>query len=573
MTATNTNDGEVQPGPSSAGYDPGQFFWSTRVKGPSLAGTLTWVTLRALDLPLQLWFLRSGAVNVLRRLGATTVPQPINVNTGTMLGLSPYHTLIFGLAVGSTAYNTVLNIANTLLAVWAVTTQQPSDQSSWTAFITSAPFALQVGMALYAVGLGTEWYCEVQRKAFKQDPANKGKPFYGGLFGLARNINYGGYTLWRAGYSLICGGIAPAVVVASWLAGDFCMRAIPSMDAYCEKRYGEQWQHTRVHGTFKEDDIRVQYIVILRVGMEDGVSQTPAVVDSAVPVESPPPPPDPNLDDATATVPLHPSKTEKSDIPLQLSSEHWNIDSVSALGALRMLVEALERLADATGNVPPTPPVSRPTTPRRMEAERAARRPSSTPFRAAGAGGLPALEIGSPEAHPHEPITVDVGSHAEDIAVQHAAIARRFFSKTAPPFSLNDYLLRFHHFCPHSPGVYLAAVSYIYQLCVSDLMVPATDRTIHRLSLAAIRVAAKALEDNKWAQERVAKVGGVSGQQLLNLEVTLCFLLDFELFIDEKIMARRMFMLQEAARQNVGARGRLSEQFKLRLPMRVKGIK
>ncbi|SMQ50920.1 unnamed protein product [Zymoseptoria tritici ST99CH_3D7] len=275
MTATNTNDGEVQPGPSSAGYDPGQFFWSTRVKGPSLAGTLTWVTLRALDLPLQLWFLRSGAVNVLRRLGATTVPQPINVNTGTMLGLSPYHTLIFGLAVGSSvkqiywklfigdtvmpstfaagvaAYNTVLNIANTLLAVWAVTTQQPSDQSSWTAFITSAPFALQVGMALYAVGLGTEWYCEVQRKAFKQDPANKGKPFYGGLFGLARNINYGGYTLWRAGYSLICGGIAPAVVVASWLAGDFCMRAIPSMDAYCEKRYGEQWQHVRRQVPYK----------------------------------------------------------------------------------------------------------------------------------------------------------------------------------------------------------------------------------------------------------------------------------------------------------------------------------
>jgi hypothetical protein len=157
--------------------------------------------------------------------------------------------------------------------------------------------------------------------------------------------------------------------------------------------------------------------------------------------------------------------------------------------------------------------------------------------------------------------------------VQHAAIARRFFSKVAPPFSLNDYLTRFHHFCPHSAGVYLAAAAYIYQLCVSDLMVPATDRTMHRLSLAAIRVAAKALEDNKWAQERIAKVGGVSSQQLMNLEVTLCFLLDFELYVDEKIMARRMFMLQEAARQGHGARGRLSEQFKLRLPMRKKGLR
>lgn len=238
-----------------------------------------------------------------------------------------------------------------------------------------------------------------------------------------------------------------------------------------------------------------------------------------------------------------------------------------------MLVQAVERLSEATGDVPPTPPVSRPTTPRRMETERAAKRLSSSPYRAAGAGNLPSLHIGSPEAHPYEPITVEVGSHAEDVIVQHAAIARRFFSKTAPPFTLSDYLVRFHHFCPHSPGVYLAAVGYIHRLCVSDLAVPATNRTVHRLTLAAIRVAAKALEDNKWAQERVAKVGGVSPQQLMNLEITLCFLLDFELFVDEKIMARRMFLLQEAARHSMGAKGRLSDQFKLRLPMRTTGVK
>jgi steroid 5-alpha reductase family enzyme len=139
-------------------------------------------------------------------------------------------------AAAVAAYNTVLNGLNTLLALWVMTTQQPSDQSSLKAFIKTAPLPLRVGIALYAVGLGTEWFCEVQRKAFKQDPKNKGKPYSGGLFGLARNINYGGYTLWRAGYSLICGGVTPALFVASWLAGDFCMRAIPSMDAYCEKR-------------------------------------------------------------------------------------------------------------------------------------------------------------------------------------------------------------------------------------------------------------------------------------------------------------------------------------------------
>lgn len=304
--------------------------------------------------------------------------------------------------------------------------------------------------------------------------------------------------------------------------------------------------------------------------MEDGISQTTAVVDTAQ-AGSPPPPPDPNLDDARAAVPLDPTPAIKSDVALYLESETWDINSVSALGALRMLVAALEQLADVTGDVPPTPPVSRPTTPQKLQRDIVARRLSSTPKMATGTADLPPLHIGSPEAHPHEPITIEIGQHAEDIAYQHAAIARRFFSKTAPPFSLGDYLNRFHHYCPHSPGVYLTAAAYVHILCVSDLMVPATNRTIHRLSLGAIRVAAKALEDNKWAQERIAKVGGISNTQLLNLEVTLCFLLDFELFVDEKIMARRMFLLQQAARQGIGTRGQLSDQFKLKLPLRKKG--
>ncbi|KAF7198265.1 Cyclin-U2-1 [Pseudocercospora fuligena] len=307
--------------------------------------------------------------------------------------------------------------------------------------------------------------------------------------------------------------------------------------------------------------------------MENGSPTTTAVVvDDTAPIGSPPPPPDPNVHDEAAAQPIDPSLNEKSDVPLRLESETWDITSVSALGALKMLINALDQLASTTGDVPPTPPVSRPTTPRFGIAKHQ-RKASSTPSRTSSSQNLPKLEIGSPEAHPHEPITVNIGAHAEDITLQHAAIARRFFSKVAPPFTLHDYLTRFHHWCPHSSGVYLGAVAYIHQLCVSDLMVPATSRTIHRLALAAIRVSAKALEDNKWAQERIAKVGGLSNNQLMNLEVTLCFLLDFELFVDDKIMAKRMYLLQQAAKQGVGAQGRLSDQFKLKLPLRKKGPK
>lgn len=307
--------------------------------------------------------------------------------------------------------------------------------------------------------------------------------------------------------------------------------------------------------------------------MEDGASQATTVLETATAARSPPPPPDPNVHDEESAVPINRSDSPKSDEPLRLENESWDVNSISAIAALQMLIEALDLLSKATGDVPPTPPVSRPSTPGLQHVRRHVRKPSSTIPRVSSSQDIPKLEIGSPEAHPHEPLTVEVGTHAEDITLQHAAIARRFFSKTAPPFTLGQYLIRFHQYCPHSPGVYLGAVAYIQQLCVADLMVPATNRTIHRLALAAIRVAAKSLEDNKWTQERVAKMGGVSNNQLMNLEITLCFLLNFELFLDEKIMARRMFLLQEAARRGFGAGGSLSDQFKLKLPMRKRGLK
>ncbi|CAK4033625.1 cyclin-domain-containing protein [Lecanosticta acicola] len=302
--------------------------------------------------------------------------------------------------------------------------------------------------------------------------------------------------------------------------------------------------------------------------MEDGASDTVAVHVTAS-AASPPPPPDPNVDDATAAVPLDATPPAKTDDPLVLDNERWDVTSVSAHGALRMLAETLQKLSEATGDVPPTPPVSRPSTPhQKLDACKGhMRRVSSSRTLAVGAEGLPSMpEMTSPEAHPHEPITVQVGSRAEDLAVQQAAIARRFFSKVAPPFTLIEYLLRLHKFCPHSSGVYLTAVAYIHALCISSNILPITTRTIHRLSLAAIRIAAKAVEDNKWAQERVAKVGGISNHQLMNLEVALCFLLDFELFVDEGIMARRMFLLQQAARHRTAAKGRLSDQSQLKLP-------
>lgn len=291
--------------------------------------------------------------------------------------------------------------------------------------------------------------------------------------------------------------------------------------------------------------------------MDDGRPQVTGQDECHDERRPPPPAPRPSADSSLKGV--QPAYTERSDIPLDLTSKEWDVNSISAVAAMRMFQDALEMLADATGDVPPTPPISRPTTPSRDSSSRTEEEAT-----------IPHIEIGSPVAHPHEAIH-HIGSGTEDHIIQHAAIARRFFSKVAPPFSLKEYLTRMHTYCPHSPGVYLAAATYCHRLCVVDYMVPATKRTIHRLALASIRVAAKALEDNKWTQERISKVGGVGLTQLLNLEVSLCFLLDFDLWTDEAKLATGMFLLQQAGKQGIGTRGKLSD-FRLRLPLRQRKV-
>jgi steroid 5-alpha reductase family enzyme len=102
--------------------------------------------------------------------------------------------------------------------------------------------ALLIGGSLYVVGIMTELIAEVQRKRFKANPDNKGKAYTGGLWSFARHINYGGYTIWRAGYAMVGGGYTLGALVGAFFAWDFTQRAIPILSEYCEKRYGVQWE-------------------------------------------------------------------------------------------------------------------------------------------------------------------------------------------------------------------------------------------------------------------------------------------------------------------------------------------
>ncbi|KFH45095.1 Cyclin-U4-like protein [Hapsidospora chrysogenum ATCC 11550] len=129
-------------------------------------------------------------------------------------------------------------------------------------------------------------------------------------------------------------------------------------------------------------------------------------------------------------------------------------------------------------------------------------------------------------------------------ARQHGAITRKFYSKLDPPISITAYLARLHQFCPSSAAVYIAASLYIHRLAVEQRAIPVTRRNVHRLVLAGLRVAAKALEDLAYPHRRVARVGGVSEAELARLEISFCFLAGFEVVVGEEALSAHWAMLR-----------------------------
>ncbi|CZR58618.1 uncharacterized protein PAC_08510 [Phialocephala subalpina] len=225
-------------------------------------GTSVMVGLRTADIFLQYGILAKGLADPL--LSLLNVSQPLNFAPAVALGLPLKPLLILAMAAGSSikqsywlvyvskeemppanavlisVFNTVFNSANSILSLTTAA------NAFTPGFLTAesdngASTLLVLSSVSYFVGLAIEAVSETQRKTFKDDPKNAGKVYTGGLFGLARHINYGAYTIWRSSYALASGGWIWGGIVAAFFSWDFANRAIPVLDEYCKSRYGASW--------------------------------------------------------------------------------------------------------------------------------------------------------------------------------------------------------------------------------------------------------------------------------------------------------------------------------------------
>ena len=277
-----------------------------------------------------------------------------------------------------------------------------------------------------------------------------------------------------------------------------------------------------------------------------------------------PPPPSPSADSSIVPQITSPTK-EVEDPGLLPQDDDLDIFKLSPIAALKMLIATTEVLSKVTGEIPPTPPLSTAHPPRprvvslHKENQPTQSRSSSIDRRRSqppppqgweDAQSVPEkakTPIGSPESKPTEPLHTS-GADPEPLDMQHDAVARKFYSKKPPPIALEEYLLRLHKWCPMSTAVYLAAGLYIYRLAVIDRSVPVTSRNAHRLLLAALRVAGKAIDDRNYPHTRFARVGGVNEGELARLEIAFCFVTNFELKVTSDRLEKYAGMARNQAR-------------------------
>lgn len=284
-----------------------------------------------------------------------------------------------------------------------------------------------------------------------------------------------------------------------------------------------------------------------------------------------PPPPNPSADtgmvfDSTTTL-----DSTSSMGPAKIAE--LDVFELPPIAALKLLCGGIEALVRVTGDVPPTPPPEEPTTPNmrgmQLEKEKIVRTNSMTDLtklqQSKMAGNFDGVLLKKPmpsedKERPRQPHII-IGENAEPVNMQHSAITRKFYSKALPGISLEDYLMRIHKFCPLTTCVYLATSVYIHRLAVEERAIPVTRRNCHRLVLAGLRIAMKALEDLSYEHARFSKVGGVSGAELARLEISFCFLTSFELYMTKEVLQDHAMTLRKIIAQQ-GACNGISLQLK-----------
>lgn len=109
-----------------------------------------------------------------------------------------------------------------------------------------------------------------------------------------------------------------------------------------------------------------------------------------------------------------------------------------------------------------------------------------------------------------------------------------FHASSPTSISVTDYLQRMLKYMYCSDECYVLALIYLDRIHERTTWLEVNSRSIHRLFLTGVVVAAKFFEDKYYKNSYYCKVGGISNQELNSLEYHFLRYLDFNLYVSHE---------------------------------------
>ena len=109
-----------------------------------------------------------------------------------------------------------------------------------------------------------------------------------------------------------------------------------------------------------------------------------------------------------------------------------------------------------------------------------------------------------------------------------------FISKKIPKISIKDFIDRLLKYSKTFHEIAVIIFIYIDKIC-NKLKINLNYYNIHKLIIAAFIVAIKFHEDKYYSMSYYAKLGGISTKEAIKLEYEFISLIDFKLFVEQKV--------------------------------------
>ena len=114
------------------------------------------------------------------------------------------------------------------------------------------------------------------------------------------------------------------------------------------------------------------------------------------------------------------------------------------------------------------------------------------------------------------------------------SILKPFISKKIPSISIKDYIERIIKYSQAFKEIVIIILIYLDTICGKH-KINLNYNNIHKLIFGAFIVAVKFHEDDCYSIKYYAKLGGISKKEAINLEYEFMCLIDFKLFVTQKL--------------------------------------